>query len=203
MTRHRTGPDGQTHNSPGIQGHATIRFSANASLVDPALTAMDLPAHQLSMTVLMTPDMANFSGKVHGGAILKLLDQVAYACASRYAGKYVVTLSVDQVMFRQAINVGELVTFLASVNYTGTSSMEIGIKVVAEDIRKQSVRHANSCFFTMVAVDEDGRTTPVPPLQPSTPDEIRRCAAARLRRQLREEMERRHAELGSRVIENA
>ena len=162
-----------------------------------------LKSHQLTMTVLMTPDMANFSGKVHGGAILKLLDQVAYACGSRYAGKYVVTLSVDQVMFRQAINVGELVTFLASVNYTGTSSMEIGIKVVAEDIRKQSVRHANSCFFTMVAVDEDGRTTPVPPLQPSTPDEIRRCAAARLRRQLREEMERRHAELGSRVIESA
>ena len=160
-------------------------------------------AHQLSMTVLMSPEMANFSGKVHGGAILKLLDQVAYACGSRYAGKYVVTLSVDQVMFRQAINVGELVTFLASVNHTGTSSMEIGIKVVAEDIRKQSVRHANSCFFTMVAVDDEGRTTAVPPLEPSTPEEIRRFAAARLRRQLREEMERRHAELGSLAVENA
>lgn len=162
-----------------------------------------LKSHQLTMTVLMTPDMANFSGKVHGGAILKLLDQVAYACSSRYAGRYVVTLSVDQVMFRQAINVGELVTFLASVNHTGTSSMEIGIKVVAEDIRKQSVRHANSCFFTMVAVDDEGRTTPVPPLEPSTPEEIRRFAAARLRRQLREEMERRHAELGSLAVENA
>ena len=164
---------------------------------------MDMPSHQLSMTVLMTPDMANFSGNVHGGAILKLLDQAAYACASRYAGRYVVTLSVDQVMFRQPIHVGELVSLLASVNYTGSSSMEIGIKVVAENIRSQVVRHANSCFFTMVAVDEDGRTTPVPPLQPSTPDEIRRCAAARLRRQLREEMERLHAELGSRAIENA
>ena len=164
---------------------------------------MDLPSHQLTMTVLMTPDMANFSGNVHGGAILKLLDQVAYACASRYAGRYVVTLSVDQVMFRQPIHVGELVSLLASVNYTGTSSMEIGIKVVAEDIRKQSVRHANSCFFTMVAVDDEGRTTAVPPLEPSTPEEIRRFAAARLRRQLREEMERRHAELGSLAVENA
>jgi len=154
-----------------------------------------LKPHQLSMTVLMTPDMANFSGKVHGGAILKLLDQVAYACGSRYAGKYVVTLSVDQVMFRQAINVGELVTFLASVNHTGTSSMEIGIKVVAEDIRKQSVRHANSCFFTMVAVDDDGLPTPVPPLEPQTADERRRHAAARIRRQLREEMEQRQAAL--------
>ncbi|MGB3392759.1 MAG: acyl-CoA thioesterase [Stenotrophomonas sp.] len=151
--------------------------------------------HQLSMTVLMTPEMANFSGKVHGGAVLRLLDQVAYACASRYAGNYVVTLSVDQVMFRQPIAVGELVTFLASVNYTGTSSMEVGVKVVAEDIRKASVRHANSCFFTMVAVDEDGKPTPVPTLQPQTGDEQRRHAAAQIRRQLREEMEQRHREL--------
>ena len=118
---------------------------------------MDLPAHQLTMTVLMTPDTANFSGKVHGGSILKLLDQVAYACASRYAGRYVVTLSVDQVMFRQPIQVGELVTFLASVNHTGTSSMEVGIKVVAEEIRAKVVRHVNSCFFTMIAVDDDGK----------------------------------------------
>ncbi|MHC6216428.1 acyl-CoA thioesterase [Stenotrophomonas acidaminiphila] len=151
--------------------------------------------HQLSMTVLMTPEMANFSGKVHGGAVLRLLDQVAYACASRYAGNYVVTLSVDQVMFRQPIAVGELVTFLASVNYTGTSSMEVGIKVVAEDIRKGSVRHANSCFFTMVAVDDDGRPTPVPPLQPASGDETRRYAAAQIRRQLRQDMEQRHREL--------
>ena len=80
---------------------------------------MTFPAHQLTMTVLMTPDMANFSGNVHGGTILKFLDQVAYACASRYAGRYVVTLSVDQVMFREPIYVGELVTFLAAVNHTG------------------------------------------------------------------------------------
>jgi acyl-CoA hydrolase len=84
---------------------------------------MNLPSHQLTMTVLMTPDMANFSGNVHGGTILKFLDQIAYACASRYAGKYVVTLSVDQVMFLQPIHVGELVTFLAAVNHTGKTSM--------------------------------------------------------------------------------
>ena len=109
------------------------------------------------MTVLMTPDMANFAGNVHGGHLLKLLDQVAYACASRYAGRYVVTVSVDQVLFRQAIHVGELVSFLASVNHTGRSSMEVGIKVVAQDIRTQQERHVNSCYFTMVAVDEAGR----------------------------------------------
>src|SRR3546814_5345354 len=116
---------------------------------------MDLPKHTLTMTVLMTPDMVNFSGNVHGGHILKLLDQVAYACASRYAGSYVVTLSVDRVMFLQPIYVGELVHFLASVNYTGRTSMEVGIKVIAEDIRKDVVRHANSCFFTMVSVNEN------------------------------------------------
>jgi acyl-CoA hydrolase len=106
------------------------------------------------MTVLMTPDTANFSGNVHGGTILKQLDQVAFACASRYAGSYVVTMSVDQVTFRQPVYVGELVHFLASVNYTGRSSMEVGIKVVAEDIREKVVRHVNSCFFTMVSVDD-------------------------------------------------
>jgi acyl-CoA hydrolase len=156
---------------------------------------MPLPNHQLSMTVLMTPDMANFSGNVHGGTILKLLDQAAYACASRYAGQYVVTLSVDQVMFRQPIHVGELVTFLAAVNYTGRTSMEIGIKVLTENIREQSVRHANSCFFTMVAVDENGRATSVPALEPSTPDEKRRFQAAEIRRELRQEFESRRQAL--------
>ncbi|MBT3069108.1 acyl-CoA thioesterase [Rhodoferax sp. U11-2br] len=152
---------------------------------------MDLPLHQLSMTVLMTPDTANFSGNVHGGNILKLLDQVAYACASRYAGRYVVTLSVDQVMFRQPIHVGELVTFLSSVNHTGSSSMEVGIKVIAENIQNRSVRHVNSCFFTMVAVDDDRKPVAVPPLEPQTPDEIRRHAAALVRKDMRREMEKR------------
>lgn len=156
---------------------------------------MNLPAHQLTMTILMTPDMANFSGNVHGGTILKLLDQVAYACASRYAAKYVVTLSVDQVMFRQPIHVGELVTFLASVNHTGSSSMEVGVKVLAEDIRTQSVRHANSCFFTMVALDDEGRPSPVPALRPFSPDEKRRHQAAVARKQLRQEFEEKYGAL--------
>ena len=153
---------------------------------------MDLPSHELTMTVLMTPDMANFSGNVHGGTILKLLDQVAYACASRYAGRYVVTLSVDQVTFREPIHVGELVSFLASVNYTGSTSMEIGIKVVTENIRSQTTRHANSCFFTMVAMDDATRKpVAVPPLTPTTPDQLRRFEAAKVRRQLRQEFDAR------------
>lgn len=158
---------------------------------------MELPAHQLTMTVLMTPDTANFSGNVHGGTILKLLDQVAYACASRYAGAYVVTLSVDQVMFRQPIYVGELVSFLASVNYTGTSSMEVGIKVVSQNIRSQESRHVNSCFFTMVAVDDQRKPIAVSPLRPFTPEEKRRHSAATARKTLRREYEQLSAKLNA------
>ncbi|OYU33015.1 MAG: acyl-CoA thioesterase [Comamonadaceae bacterium PBBC2] len=158
---------------------------------------MNLPSQELTMTVLMTPDMSNFSGNVHGGSILKLLDQVAYACASRYAGRYVVTLSVDQVMFLQAIHVGELVTFLASVNYVGKSSMEIGIKVIAENIQTQVVRHANSCFFTMVAIDEERKPARVPPLELVTADQQRRFKAAEVRKQLRQELGQRFEALRS------
>nr|WP_300310182.1 acyl-CoA thioesterase [Halomonas sp.] len=143
--------------------------------------------HELTMTVLMTPDMANFSGKVHGGAILKLLDEVAYACASRYSGHYVVTLSVDQVLFKQPIHVGELVTFLASINHVGRSSMEVGIKVVAENIQQKIIRHTNSCYLTMVAVDPDGRPAPVQPLQLDTPIRKLRFEKAALRKKLRKQ----------------
>ena len=146
---------------------------------------MALSAHQLTMTVLMTPDTANFAGNVHGGNLLKLLDQVAYACASRYAASYVVTLSVDRVMFRQPVHVGELVSFLASVNYTGRSSMEIGIKVVAENIRTQEKRHVNSCYFTMVAVGDDHLPVAVAPLVPGTEEERRRWESAKARREQR------------------
>jgi acyl-CoA hydrolase len=149
---------------------------------------MNALKHELSMTVLMTPDMANFSGNVHGGAILKYLDSVAYACASRYSGSYVVTLSVDRVVFRQPIHVGELVTFLASVNYTGSTSMEIGIKVVTENIQKGLVRHTNSCYFTMVAVDEDRNPVKVPPLQADTEEQKRRFVEAEKRREYRKSL---------------
>ncbi|WP_317205357.1 acyl-CoA thioesterase [Janthinobacterium sp.] len=143
---------------------------------------MSWSAHELTMTVLMTPDMANFSGNVHGGTILKYLDSVAYACASRYSGSYVVTLSVDQVMFLQPIHVGELVTFLASINHTGTTSMEVGIRVVTENIQQRLVRHANSCYFTMVAVDANRKPVAVPPLELLTPVQVARFEQAKLRK---------------------
>jgi acyl-CoA hydrolase len=144
-------------------------------------------ARFLEMTELMTPELANFSGKVHGGAVLKILDLVAFSCASRYSAKYAVTLSVDQVMFKEPIHVGELVHFRASVNHVGRSSMEIGIRVEAEDIRSRNVRHTNSCYFTMVAVDDDGKPTAVPQFQPMTELDRRRWHAAELRKELRKE----------------
>jgi acyl-CoA hydrolase len=149
---------------------------------------MSWTAHELTMTVLMTPDMANFSGNVHGGTILKYLDSVAYACASRYSGAYVVTLSVDQVMFLQPIHVGELVTFLASINYTGTTSMEVGIRVVTENIQQRLVRHANSCYFTMVAVDAQRKPVAVPPLELVTDDQKMRWERAKERKVSRQQL---------------
>ena len=141
--------------------------------------------NELTMSVLMTPDLANFTGNVHGGDLLKMLDQVAYACASRYSGGYVVTLSVDQVIFREPIHVGELVTFLASVNYVGKTSMEVGIRVQAENIQNRTIRHTNSCYFTMVAVDQHGKPTRVPPLE--IKDSLQECRqkAAQMRKALR------------------
>lgn len=109
-------------------------MSESNSLPELKQASQQASKQTLSMSVLMTPDMSNFSGNVHGGTILKFLDQVAYACASRYAQTYVVTLSVDRVVFREPVHVGELVTFSASVNYTGRTSMEIGIRVETEDI---------------------------------------------------------------------
>ncbi|ADG93257.1 thioesterase superfamily protein [Arcobacter nitrofigilis DSM 7299] len=146
----------------------------------------------LTMTMLMTPDKANFSGKnVHGGEILKMLDHVAYACAARYSGGYAVTLSVDMVLFKDPIKIGSLVTFHASVNYVGRTSMEIGIKVISEDIKDHTIKNTNVCYFTMVAVNENWEPLPVPKLEPVTEDEKRRYNDAIKRRELR--MSSKHA----------
>ncbi len=135
----------------------------------------------LEMSILMTPNYANFIGNVHGGDLLRLLDQVAYACASRYSGHHCVTLSVDKVLFKEPIHVGELVTFRASVNYTGRTSMEIGIRVEAQNIQTRVIRHTNSSYFTMVAV-EDGTPVKVPSLPLETDLQKERFARAKKRK---------------------
>lgn len=139
----------------------------------------------LTMSVLASPSMANFSGVVHGGELMKLLDQVAYACATRYCGCGVVTIGVDGMIFKNPIPIGSLMIFLASVNYVGSTSCEVGIKVISEDIKNRFVTHTNSCYFTMVALDPQGKKVPIPPLTPTTEVEKRRFEAAKKRKEFR------------------
>lgn len=129
---------------------------------------------RVTISQLMLPSYTNFSGKIHGGFLLSLLDQIAFACASKYSGNYCVTASVDTVNFLAPIEVGELVTLKASVNYVGYSSMIVGIRVDAENIQTGKIKHCNSSYFTMVAKDENGKNTKVPGLIISTVDEVRR-----------------------------
>lgn len=129
---------------------------------------------KVTISELMLPSHTNFSGKIHGGYILSLLDQIAFACASKFCGNYCVTASVDTVDFLNPIEVGELVTMKASVNYVGRSSMIIGIRVEAENIRTGVIKHCNSSYFTMVAKDAEGKNATAPGLILSNYDEVRR-----------------------------
>jgi uncharacterized protein (TIGR00369 family) len=131
-------------------------------------------ASKVTISELMLPSHTNFSGKIHGGYILSLLDQIAFACASKYSGFYCVTASVDTVDFLNPIEVGELVTMKASVNYVGKSSMIIGIRVDAENIKTGKIKHCNSSYFTMVAKDSDGFSMKVPGLILSNHEDVRR-----------------------------
>ena len=142
----------------------------------------------LTMSEVMPPEKANFAGNIHGGQLLSFLDKVSYACAARYSGRYVVTLSVDQVVFKHPVHVGNLLTCLASVNHVGNSSMEIGIKVIAEDLSTGTVTHTNSCFFTMIALDEQHRPVTIQPLMCKTDEQKRRFKEAELRKKMRIEL---------------
>ncbi|HUL48428.1 MAG TPA: acyl-CoA thioesterase [Gemmatimonadales bacterium] len=134
------------------------------------------------MTELMTPQHANAMGNVFGGVILSLVDRVAAVAAIRHAQRQCVTVSVDKVNFREPIRVSELVTAVARVNFTGRTSMEVGVKVIAENVLTGERRHTNSCYLTFVALDERGEPTAVPPIVPETPDEQRRYERAAQRR---------------------
>ena len=129
---------------------------------------------KVTISELMLPSNTNFSGKIHGGYILSLLDQIAFACASKFSGNYCVTASVDTVDFLNPIEVGELVTMKACVNYVGKSSMIIGIRVESENIQTGKVKHCNSSYFTMVAKDAEGKNAQVPTLILSNLEEVRR-----------------------------
>ena len=138
-----------------------------------------------TLTELMIPAYANFGGRVHGGTLLSLMDKVAYACAAKHAGQYCVTVSVDGVNFRQPVEVGELVSMMGSVNYVGRTSLVVGIKVIAENVKTGVVKHTNTSYFTMVAKDDADQPTEVPPLLLETPDDARRFLEAMKRKELR------------------
>ncbi len=137
---------------------------------------------QIIMTQLMLPSHSNFSGKIHGGFILNLMDQIAFACASKHSGNYCVTASVNKVDFLNPIEVGELVHLKASINYVGTTSMVVGVRVEAENINTNKIKHCNSSYFTMVAKDESGENVAIPGLILKSVDDVRHFARS-IRRQ--------------------
>lgn len=146
---------------------------------------------------LMMPQHANNLGNVFGGVVLSMMDKCAAIAAFRHCRANVVTASIDRVDFREPIHLGDLVVMKASVNFVGRSSMEVGVRVEAEELLTGRRRHTNSCYLTFVAVDSKGRPIEVPSLIPETPDEKRRYAAAQERRRRR--LEEREAEHGARL----
>jgi len=129
---------------------------------------------QTTITELMIPAYANFGGKIHGGILLSLMDKVAYACASKHAGTYCVTVTVNRVEFLQPVEVGELVSMHASVNYVGNTSLIVGIRVEAMNVKTNTIKHTNSSFFTMVAKGEDDKPTTVPRLILENKEDVKR-----------------------------
>lgn len=129
---------------------------------------------QITLTQLMLPSHSNFSGKIHGGFILGLMDQIAFACASKHSRNYCVTASVNKVDFLNPIDVGDLITLKASINFTGRTSMVIGVRVESENIHSGNIKHCNSSYFTMVAKDDNGNNVKVPGLILNSEQAVRR-----------------------------
>lgn len=140
---------------------------------------------ETQITELMIPSYANFGGKIHGGILLNLMDKVAYACATKHAGNYCVTVSVDGVDFLAPVEVGELVHLMARVNYVGKSSLVVGIKVTSENVKSRTVKHTNTCYFTMVAKNDKGVPTQVPKLKLENDTDTRRFAEALYRKEIK------------------
>ncbi|MBN9299702.1 MAG: acyl-CoA thioesterase [Filimonas sp.] len=137
------------------------------------------------LTELMIPSYSNFGGKIHGGHILALMDKTAYVCAAKHAGTYCVTASIDTVDFLAPVEVGQLLSLYASVNYVGKSSLVIGIRVEAQDVRTHAVTHTNTSYFTMVAMDEAHKPILVPGLLLKSKVDIRRFFEALHRKELK------------------
>lgn len=156
----------------------------------PPSEARPVSHSQQTMTHLTTPLDANLLGNVFGGVVLAAVDRIAYVCAARHAGRTCVTASFDQVDFRAPIGIGEVMTLRASVNYVGRTSLEIGVRVTAETVSGGEPRHTNSCYVTMVAIDESGGPTPVPKLVLEDEVQYERYRGALERREARRGLRR-------------
>jgi acyl-CoA hydrolase len=150
----------------------------------------DRPARSVSesqheTSELIMPQDANILGHAFGGAIMAMVDKAAAVSAFRHARTACVTASIDRVDFREPIHVGDLVTCKASVNFVGNTSMEIGVRVEAEDMINGTRRHTNTCYLTFVAIDRNGRPVPIAKVQPVNEEQERRYEAAQARRRRR------------------
>lgn len=142
-------------------------------------------ASQTTITELMIPSYANFGGKIHGGILLSLMDKVAYACASKHSETYCVTVTVNGVEFLQPVEVGDLVSLHASVNYVGNTSLIVGIRVEALNVKTGIAKHTNSSFFTMVAKGDDNKPATVPKLILETREDVKRFIEGKRMKELR------------------
>jgi len=161
------------------------KISDMTALADPELYK-PVSFSETVITELMIPSYSNFGGKIHGGILLSLMDKVAYVCAAKHAGNYCVTASIDTVDFLQPVEVGDLVSLMASVNYVGKTSLVVGIRVISENIRTNTISHTNTSYFTMVAKDENNQPAQVPGLMLENRNQVRRFLEARRRKQLKQ-----------------
>ncbi len=154
----------------------------------PAGKTAGRPVSESAMTTvrLMMPTDANVVGNVFGGAIMRYMDEIAAIVAFRHARRLVVTASIDRMNFYRPVYVGNLLMLKCAVNYVGRTSMEVGVRIESEDLLKGDTTHTGSCYLTYVAIDENGRPVPIPPVIPHTRDEKRRFRAAEARRRRRE-----------------
>lgn len=158
-------------------------------MTNPASDPKSPAESEAIVSELMMPHQVNNLGHVFGGEILSMVDRAAAVSAIRHARLPSVTVSIDRVNFREPIFAGELVTCAARVNFVGRTSMEVGVRVMAENLLTGKKRHTNSCFLTFVAIDPQHRPCPVPPLHLETPEDERRCHDGKRRREVRQQLD--------------
>lgn len=154
-----------------------------------------------TITELMIPSYANFGGKIHGGILLSLIDKVAYACASKHAANYCVTVSVDNVDFLEPVEVGDLVHLKASVVYVGNSSLVVGINVIAENVKESTLKKTNNSYVTMVAKGDNDKPTKVPELILESKEEVRLFLEAVKRKELKKDYRSKMKEVSAMIME--